>query len=134
MKSGSSVIFVTEFAELDGLKKIRALHLRDAFLNFERQIFTENNAIIYSHYMGIAPKLGGDDPSNFLIFNEQTFWENKSVGLKLSQNAPSEEFVEKEVALEILNSTPFKERVLNAADYDKIYRYLEELMSSKPKE
>ncbi|NAY92892.1 hypothetical protein GTQ34_13295 [Muricauda sp. JGD-17] len=133
LESGSTVIFVTEYAEQDGLKKTLARHFQEETLNFERHIFTENNEIVYTQNIGVAPQLRDFKAHEFLMFNEQTFWKSKGVGLKLNQHVPTDDIVVKEAALELLHGAQVTERELSATDYDKIYKYLDELVSSKPK-
>lgn len=128
-----SNILLKKYAERYGLQKIVTVHVSPEIMEFERHFFIKEQRIIYTHYIGIAPRVSESQEQDFLIFNKQSFWQDSSNGRVLKQQVISDGFKNKNEVMELLDKTNIISEDVSSGEYLDIQKYYDEVTSLKPK-
>ncbi|MGX1929869.1 hypothetical protein [Flagellimonas sp. 2504JD4-2] len=129
----ASNIWLKKYAERYGLRKIVTAHVSPKLMDFERHIFLKDQQIIYTHYIGIAPRINGSSEQDFLIFNKQSFWRDTGNGQIFKQQVVSDVFKNRDEVMKVLEKTDIVVEDVSSKEYLEIQEYYDEVTALKPK-
>lgn len=131
--NSSTELSVKKFNKRYGLTKIVTRHFREQLMNFERHLYLKNGIVVYAHYLGISPRIkNGSVAPDFLIFNKQYFFENKSKGVRHSQQIISKNFKKKDSVIYFLERANKAKSDIYVKEHQELMHYYNEVTSLKP--
>ncbi len=128
----ASNILLKKYAERYGLQKIVTVHVSPEIMEFERHFFIKDQRIIYTHYVGIARRISRSKEQDFLIFNEQSFWQDTENGHVLKQQVISDGFKNKDEVMQLLDKADIISEDVSSKKYLEIQKYYDQVISMKP--